>query len=205
MKNLFKWTGLFESNLSAIEWGWRLFTLALVSGGGTTAALMARGNVFLRNLGILSWLLIGLLTSYAIAILLYLIKLGNRQTAEAAYLAALSSPKGSVNPMLENFVDQVIYLPDLYLPRLQVHENKQFKRCKLVGPGAIAIIGGTYKSTSFIEAGSIVVLPNDTKLVGVLVLKNCTVENCEIIGITILVDKNSAQAFTRMGAHVVGV
>jgi hypothetical protein len=37
LKDVFKWTGFFESNLSAAEWAWRLVTLAVLAAGGTTA------------------------------------------------------------------------------------------------------------------------------------------------------------------------
>jgi len=110
-----------------------------------------------------------------------------------------------VNPLAESFTDQVIYLPDLYLPRKQLHSNKQFKRCKIVGPGAIAMLGGAYISTGFLEIGSPIVLPDNTLLTGVLVLENCTVENCEFVGITLLVNKAAGEAFKKMGAPVVGL
>lgn len=120
-------------------------------------------------------------------------------------MRALTQPRSGINPLAESFVDEIIYLPDLYLPRRQVHSHKQFKRCKLVGPGAVALLGGNYVSTQFIEAGSAIVLPDNTMLTGVLVLENCTVENCEFIGVTLLVSKQAGTAFKAMGAQVVGM
>ena len=205
MKKLFEWTGLFESNLSAAEWAWRLITLAIVAGGGTTAALLARGTELFLSAGPLAWAAVGLLSALLVALVFLLMKLGYKQTAEAEYLRSLSAPKSQVNPMAESFTDLVIHLPDLYLPRRQVHSHKQFKRCKLVGPGAIAMLGGTYVRTSFAEAGSPIVLPENTMLTGVLVLENCTVEDCEFIGITLLINKPAGEAFKAMGAQVVGM
>ena len=205
MNKLFHWTGLFESNLSAADWAWRLITLAVVAGGGTSAGILAQGTKVFESLGPLGWIGIGLATALVLAALFMLVNMGRRQSAEANYLLALSQVRSKINPLADSFTDQVIYLPDLYLPRRQVHTNKQFKRCKLVGPGAIAMLGGSYISTSFLEAGSPIVLPENTMLTGVLVLENCTVEHCEFIGITLLVNKPAGEAFKAMGAPVVGM
>jgi len=67
------------------------------------------------------------------------------------------------------------------------------------------MLGGAYLHTGFIEAGSPIVLPENTMLTGVLVLENCTVENCEFIGITLLLNKQAGEAFKAMGAPVVGM
>ncbi len=205
LKKISEWTGLFESNLSAAEWAWRLVTLAVVAGGGTTAGLLARGTELFKAAGPLAWIAIGLCAAVTIALIFFLVKLGYRQAAEAAYMQALAQPRNKINPLSESFIDQVIYLPDLYLPRRQIHSNKQFKRCKLVGPGAIAMLGGSYIRTGFLEAGSPIVLPENTMLSGVLVLENCTVEDCEFIGITLLINKQVGEEFKKMGAPVVGM
>ena len=205
MKKIFEWTGLFESNLTAAEWAWRLITLAIVAGGGTTAGLLARGSELFLSAGPLAWAAVGLLSALLLALVFLLVKLGYKQTAEAEYLRSLSVPKSQVNPMAESFTDIVIHLPDLYLPRRQLHSHKQFKRCKLVGPGAIAMLGGTYVRTDFVESGDLIVLPENTMLTGVLVLENCTVEDCEFIGITLLMNKPAGEAFKAMGAPVVGL
>lgn len=205
LRDVFKWTSFFESNLSAAEWAWRLVTLVVIAGGGTTAGLLAQGTELFEAAGPLAWFAIGLCVAIALAFIFVLVKLGYRQSAEASYMQALSKPRNTVNPLSGSFTDQVINLPDLYLPRLQLHSNKQFKRCKLVGPGAIAMMGGSYIRTVFVEAGSPIVLPEKTLLTGVLVLENCTVEDCEFIGITILVNKAAGEQFKKMGAPVVGM
>jgi hypothetical protein len=198
-------TSLFESNLSAAEWAWRIVTLIIVAGGGTAAGLLAKGTELFGSAGVLGWFSVGLVISLLISLIFFLVQLGNRQSAEANYLQLLSQPHNKINPLSESFSDQIIYIPDLYLPRRQVHSNKQFKRCKLVGPGVIAMIGGTYIRTGFNEAGSPIVLPENTMLTGVLVLENCTVEDCEFIGITLLVNPQAGEAFKKMGAPVVGM
>lgn len=203
-KKLFDWISIFETNLSAAEWAWRLLTFALVAGGGTTAAWLAKGTKLFAAVGHLGLFAVGLLCSALIVLILFFIKLGNKQSAEAEYLRSLTQRKCRINPLADSFTDQIIYLPDLYLPRMQLHSNKQFKRCKLVGPGAVALMGGNFIHTHFQEAGSVIAIPPNTILTGILVLANCTVEDCEFIGITLLIDKQSAQVFEQLGATIVG-
>jgi hypothetical protein len=93
--------------------------MAVIAGGGTTAGLLAKGTEMFQAAGPLGWFAIGLLAALLISLIFFLVKLGTRQSAEAAYMQALARPKGSVNPLAESFRDQVIYLPDLYLPRRQ--------------------------------------------------------------------------------------
>ncbi len=111
-----------------------------------------------------------------------------------------------VNPLEESFKDLVIPVESLRLPTIQLHENKHFKRCKFIGPSAVAVMGGTYKNVGFLECGDIVALPNDVYLTGIIVLKNCTVEDSEFIRTTIFTDQHTAQGFkTIPGVRVKGI
>ncbi len=120
LKKLFRWAGLFESNLSAAEWAWRIVTLIVVASGGTTAGLLAGGTELFQAVGPVAWFAIGLISAILISTIFLLVNVARRQSAEAAYMQALSQPRGKVNPLADSFSDQVIYLPDLYLPRRQV-------------------------------------------------------------------------------------
>jgi hypothetical protein len=204
-KNFFKWAIFFEGNLSAAEWVWRIITILVVAGGGTTAGLLAKGSEFFNSFGLLGWIFIGLCVSLLITLIFYFIKLANKNSAEAAYIQRISVTKSNINPLSDSFIDQIIKISDLYLPLKQAHSHKQFKRCKIVGPGAVAILGGTYIKNGFIEIGSLIVIPNTATLTGVLVLENCTVENCEFIGVTLIVDKQAGEVFKELGAQVVGL
>ena len=205
LKPLFKFTGLFESNLSAAEWAWRILTLLTVAAGGTTAGLLAQASEWFQKLGPIAWFGIALLSALLIAVIFYLVKLGRLRAVEARFLEVVAQPRATINPLSEAFSDQVISLSDLYLPRYQPHSNKHFKRCKIVGPGAIALVGGTIIKNDFFQVGSVIVIPQNSHLTGVLVLDNCTIEQCEFIGTTILVNEHGGRAFLAMGAKVVGL
>lgn len=192
-----------------IELFWKFLTLILILFGTTITALWAKASDQLTELGSFVWLLVAISSGLIFSLMVFLINLSKQKNAEANklnleanYFAVLSTPRSTINPLAEVFTDQIIYLPDLYLPRQQIHKNKVFKRCKLIGPGAIALAGGTYINSSFAETGSIILLPENAHFTGVLLLENCTVDECEIIGITILTNHTAAMEFEKMGAHI---
>lgn len=204
-KGLFDWVVVFESGLSVAEWAWRIATLVFVGGSGTVAALVAKSDPMLRGLGPIYWIAVGLVTSLLITIILFLIKSSQLKDAERSLHNILATPRSSINPLAHSFVDSIIPVEDLRLPTLQLHENKQFKRCKFVGPAALGILGGTYYRSGFSECGDIIALPNDVMLTGLVVLKNCTVEDCEFIRITVCTDQHTAKGFSTIpGATVKG-
>lgn len=205
MKRLLEWVALFDSTLSAAEWIWRLLALAILATGGTAAGLLAKDTAALQDFGPLLWAAIGLLVALLMALTLYLVKRANLESAQAEYTRAVATQKRATNPLQESYRDEVIHLEDLRLPGKQLHENKHFKRCKIVGPGAIAILGGTYVDSGFIDCGDVIVLPDNAYLTGIIALKNCTVEQCEFFRVTIFTSSGEGKAFAKMGAKVLGL
>lgn len=186
---------IFETGLSAAEWVWRIATLLLIGASGTITAFLAKADPLLKELGPIYWVAVGLLTSLIVTVVFYIFKQANLKQAEADFVRVMATPRNSINPLSESFKDSVIPIEELRLPTLQLHENKHFKRCKLVGPAAIAILGGTYKNSNFKECGDIIALPEDVYLTGIIVLKNCIVEECDFIRTTIFTDQNTAKGF----------
>ncbi|GHA32775.1 hypothetical protein ACFFLZ_05320 [Photobacterium aphoticum] len=197
---------IFETGLSAAEWIWRIVTIVFIGGSGTLTALLAKADPVLKELGVIYWVAIGIITSLIVILILYLFKTSILKQSEADLNRILSTPKNTVNPLSESFKDLVIPVEDLRLPRLQLHENKHFKRCKFVGPASICILGGTYNRGGFHECGDIIALPEDVYLTGIIVLKNCTVEDCEFIRTTVFTDQNTARGFLNaFGSQVKGI
>ena len=191
--------------MSAAEWVWRILTLLILATGGTTAGFLAKGSALFQSAGPVTWIAVGLLTALLMAFIFFLVRLAHLKEAEAIYTQAMAARQGSVNPLASAFTDQVIPLEDLRLPGKQVHSHKQFKRCKFVGPGALAILGGTYVNDGFFEGGDIILLPDHVLLTGILVFENCTVEDCEFYRVTILTNRLGAEGFKKMGANVAGI
>lgn len=206
LKNLF-----LKFKISA-EWAeliWKIVTFIFILLGTTSTALLARASKEINDLGSFIWVIVATISALIFSLIFYIINLSKSKNAEATkfnieanYLATLSLPKSTINPLSDVFTDQIINLYDLNLPRMQIHKNKVFKRCKLIGPGCIAILGGNYIGNNFLDAGSILLLPEQVELAGIILFENCTVEDCEIIGITLLVNYNTKQHFESMGAHV---
>lgn len=205
-RNFWNSISLFETGLSAAEWLWRIVTFLFIGSSGLITAFLAKADPLLKQLGPIYWVYIGLVTSLVVAIIFYLIKSAILKQAQADFNRAMAIPRTLINPLLDSFKDAIISVEDLRLPTLQLHENKHFKRCKFVGPAAIAIIGGTYMNTGFADCGDVIVLPKDALLTGIVVLKNCTVEECQFIRTTILTDQNTAKGFASIpGAQVKGL
>jgi hypothetical protein len=196
----------FEKGLSAAEWAWRIGVFVFIGASGTTTALVAKADPLLKALGPIYWIGVGAIVALAISLILYLTKSSQLKQSEADLNRALSVPRSTINPLLNNFTDSIIPLEDLRLPRSQLHENKHFSRCKFVGPAAVAILGGTYIRTRFLDNGDVIALPDDVVLSGVIILKNCTVEDCEFIRTTILADQVTAKGIAAVpGAQVKGI
>lgn len=203
---LWQSVSLFETGLSAAEWAWRIVTLVIIGGGGTITGSLAKADPLLKQLGPIYWVAVGLVTSLVIVFVFFLFKAAILKQAEADFTASMAIPPNSINPLTDNFADVVIPVEDLRLPKLQLHENKHFKRCKFVGPASIAILGGNYLNSGFSDCGDIIALPDNVYLTGIVVLKNCTVEDCEFIRTTIFTDQNTAKGFSTIpGAQIKGL
>lgn len=206
MSRILKSIGIFESTLTAAEWAWRITTVLLIGAGGTVTGLIAKADPLLSQLGPIYWIAIGATGSLVIALILYLIKSAQLRDAQASLTRVLAVPRSTINPLATSFADVIIPIEDMRLPTVQLHEHKHFKRCKFVGPAAVAILGGNYVRTGFLECGDVVALQNDVMLAGIVVLKNCTVEDCEFIRTTVFVDQPTAKGFLSIpGAKVKGM
>ena len=174
---------------------WQVVTFLVVAAGGTTAGLLAASSQLFRALGPLAWFAVALVAAIAIALIFFLVRSAQRAAAEAAIATAMASKPSAVNPLLTSFSDQVIPMEALHLPGRQMHQHKQFRRCKFVGPGALAILGGTFVNSSFNDAGHILTVPDNTSITGITVFENCTVEDCEFFRVTLLIPRVAATTF----------
>ncbi|MCL4457564.1 MAG: hypothetical protein M1147_01705 [Nitrospirae bacterium] len=70
----------------------------------------------------------------------------------------------------------------------------------------LVIIGGSGAvSANFNDCGDIVALPENVSMTGIVVLKNCTVEDCEFVRISIFTDQVTARGFRNASAQVKGL
>ncbi len=184
---------IFSTGMSTVDWIWKLLTILVIGGSGTTTALLAADSPFFKEFGELGWGMVGLVCAVIITLIFYLIKSADCKSAYAEYTRAVSQPKNHINPLLDSFKDQIIPIEELRVPGMQVHENKHFKDCSFVGPAAVALVGGTFVNTNFTETGDLIPVPDNTHLTGVILLRNCTVENCNFYRTTLMVSERQAK------------
>lgn len=202
------WGGMakLDTSLSLAEWMWRIFSVFCIGGGSYIAAILAKADPYLQQLGPIYWYLASLLSGLFIAFLFYLIKVSILRQAQADYHRSLSAPKSQINPLAKSFSDLIIPIDDLNLPSELLHERKHFQRCKFVGPGALVIAGGgRFIGNHFIDVGDIIAVPDKTKVTGIIVLKDCTIEDCEFVRVSILADQGIAGAVAAAGFPVKGL
>lgn len=188
-----QWLDYIKLSASAAETAWQIFTFVVIATGGTAAGVLASGSALFLDAGWIAWFGIGLVSALAFALSLYLVSAASKARADAALSTAMASHPSAVNPLAKSFEDLVIPIESLKLPSLPVHEYKSFRRCKFVGPGAVAISGGTFVQSTFNNIGHILPLPDKIFITGITVLKDCTVEDCEFINVTILLPSQAAE------------
>jgi hypothetical protein len=190
MKKVFEFMNL---SLSTAELMWKAFTVLVILAGGTTAGILAKGTQLFESAGLLVWYGIGLAACLIIAIIFFIVQASQRAAAQANLTNALASRPTDINPLLASFENRIIPVHALHLPGTPLHEHKQFKRCKFVGPGAIALLGGTFVNSKFLNTGHILTIPDNTYVTGIPVLKNCTIEDCDFLQVTLIVPRSAAK------------
>lgn len=123
---------LFDTTLSSAEWAWRIVAVVAIGCSGAAGGVLARADPFLKNLGPLYWLGVGLATALAVTLILYLVKAANHKQSLAELNATLATPRNTVNPLAHTFTDLIIPVEDLRLPTVQLLENKLLSAVSLL-------------------------------------------------------------------------
>jgi hypothetical protein len=173
---------------------WKIFSAIIVLTGGSTAAVLAAGSQQFKSAGSLAWFEIGLASALVTSLILYFVRKAQAAGSQAALTAAWALKPSQINPLATSFEDQIVPIAALHLPGKQQHQHKHFRRRKFIGPGAIALIGGNWVRCTYIEAGSVISLPDGTWLSGITVLDHCTAEDCQFYGITLMIPEASVAA-----------
>ncbi|SOE92881.1 hypothetical protein SAMN05414139_05642 [Burkholderia sp. D7] len=190
-------------SVSSAEFAWKLLTIAIVLGGGTTAGFLAASSQLARALGPLVWFGIALISGFIISLIFYFARAAQLAGAQAMLATSMVSKPSEVNPLWSSFTDLVIPMASLHLPGQQLHQHKQFRRCKFVGPGAVALMGGTFVRINFHDTGHILTIPDNTIISGTTIFQNCTVEDCDFYQVTLMIPRSNAAGFAAIpGAQV---
>ncbi|MDV7579288.1 hypothetical protein ACLN6O_10630 [Acinetobacter sp. PVC-6A] len=197
--------GFLDRGVSWAEIIWKVIAFSIVLLGGTTTAFLAKVSDLFKNYSLFISVLIGILTAFLLTLLFYFINLARKSSAEIDYLNKLSQPSSAINPLSENYENRVIKLSDLQLPLNSPHQNKFFKRCQIIGPGSIFILSGSYSNTQFINCGDVILVPEGVRLAGIIILKNCMLDQCTLIDITIITSNTpeNIASLKAMGARLI--
>lgn len=194
---------LLDDSVSLAERVWSLVGLLAPAGVATFGALSARGLAIFEPYGWFGYSAVFVGFWVASALAMFLIRRSGRDQAYAAYMRTMSIPPTGINPMLSSFTDAVVRVQDLLVPGRPQHDHKHFKRCKIVGPGALYLTGGTILRGT-IEV-PIIAVAKGAQLLGVPSLQFCTLEDCEVIGLTLFVDQTGGRLLAADGATVFGL
>lgn len=205
LRALFGTFSAFDTSLSLAEKIGRLIFYIFVGASGTATALVARVDPVLRELGAIYWIAVGLLASLLIVFVFWLLKSAFKQQALGAYYNRLAVPKGLINPLDETFKDVVISVDDLRLPNSQWVKSKHFKRCIFVGPAVLGVVGGSIRNNKFENCGDAIAVPKGTVVPGVVLLHDCTIEDCEFLLVTLIADPLTGSILAKNGYPVVGL
>ncbi|MFL4290724.1 hypothetical protein P9445_01425 [Enterobacter asburiae] len=187
----------------------KFFIFILVFSGGSLAGVLASFDPFFKEMTYFRYFLLIVIFSFLLSLVFYFINLASSSTAKKKYYNSLSTSSDNVNPLNETFNDLMINLEDLRLPMNEVHKKKRFKRCHLVGPMTIAVIGGHLSDSSLNFCDEIIALPEDGHfyLSGVIKFLECTFIECTFVQVTIMTSQGTAKEMKKMnpGQVVIGL
>lgn len=201
----------FDSMYSIVEKFYHLAILFIIFGFGSVSGFLASVTPILKGFGYFGVFVSFLLSIFIIILILYFYNCSILSREQSKYFSLLSTTKVEINPLSEGFTDEIIHLEDLRLPLSESQKNKTFRRCRLVGPLTIGILGGHYESCHFVQSGSIIALSSKVdgpvQLPGVLLFENCSFYECVFVHVTIITTQDIARVFkkTTPGVHVVGL
>lgn len=184
--------------LSIAERMYNLLAFIVIFSGGSIAGILARAAPFYNNIGLFGVFAIALIASLLLAATFYMFKKALLAGSQQKYYNNLLEVKSDVNPLAENFSDAIIHLVDLRLPVLEPQKHKTFRRCRLVGPLTIAILGGSIEHSEFSNCGDVIALPDIQDKIflnGALVFVNCSFFNCTFTEVTVITNQQAARAF----------
>lgn len=175
----------------------------LIFSGGSLAGVLASFDPFFRGITYFRLFLIVIVFSLLFSVIFYFFNLATVNAARKKYYNSLALKSNDVNPLSETFNDLLINLEDLRLPMNEVHRNKCFKRCHLVGPMTIAVVSGNMSNSSLNYCEEIIAIPEDVFLIlpGVIKFSDCIFIECTFVQVTIITSRGSAQKLKEMNPN----
>jgi len=185
---------------------WGIFSFIVIFLGGSIAAITAYLSVYFDDKSPFFFIALGLFFSFVLSIIFLFISYSFKTRTHASYIKMLSEIKDrEINPLNNHFENRIISLSDLELPLNGAHERKIFKKCDIVGPGVICLLGGSFDHCDFINCGDVIFAPDESFFTGVIPLVGCNVIDCRLINITIITGNTPENigSFSKMGGRCI--
>ncbi|MFN3911724.1 hypothetical protein [Hyphomonas sp.] len=109
----------------------------------------------------------------------------------------LAAPKSTFNPLDTTFEKKRIFVADLPVPGINVIEGKNFIGCQLIGPAVVYFETGNINGNSFYGCDNLVITNPDARIYNVIVLRDCTVKDCDLIELTLYWSEPAAKLFEK--------
>ncbi|WP_195605923.1 hypothetical protein [Klebsiella oxytoca] len=154
-----------------------------------------------KDWSILTLFILFIATATSVFAMIYLYKTAQLNTSKKTYYDYMGATRNTINPLSENFTDEVINLDQLRLPALEPQINKTFRRCKLIGPLVLTIVDSEIAHCVFYECGDMFSVSKDCGILhlnGTLVFKNCKFIDCKFVYASLILSEDSASQFKTM-------
>jgi len=174
----------FDYLLDKIIESWPLIAAWLVVGGGATYVASASSE--LGKLGIVTWTIFGLssATIFLIGLLIYGNYLAKKATANYMNTAARHH---STNVLAPTHTREQIQLVDFYHPFFRPTDHVRFEDCDILGPGNMALEGGTFSNVGFTDCEIVIVRP-DRGISGAMLFRNPTFLRSRLYRVTFVMN-----------------
>ena len=171
-----------------------LNTILILFGASGVSAIIAIIDPK-KNLTLTSISLIFIITISCVFIIIAMYRWSQLNSSKKTYYDYMGSSRSTINPLSENFADEIINMEQLRLPALQHQENKTFRRCILIGPSAAAIFDGEIRDSVFFDCGDVFSMSPTIGMAylnGTVVFKNCRFIDCKFINTTLILPEVAA-------------
>lgn len=182
---------------SAASWVWDWFIehwpTVIVVVGGAVMTWLGYLSAWLRVYGPVAWGALGIASALVLSLAFFLAGLAKQRFVLVRFAERRAETAG-INPLDDHFSKKRIKMSDFFHPFYEPVTATKFQDCELLGPAAVALEGGAFLRSSFVNCEA-VIMRADTPVAGVTPFRNCTFERCKFFGITFLLTKDQYMMF----------
>ncbi len=170
----------------------------VIGTGSLIMAWLARLATFLQPYGAVAWGAVGIVTALVLAAMFLLGSLAYRYLVLTRYEVRRAEAT-TTNPLASYFSKQRLRLADFFHPFFKATTAAKFEDCELLGPAAVALMGGQFRHFGFVNC-EVVIVKDGANVQGVTAFENCIFERCKFFGVTLFMTKEQYLSMKTQGA-----